>query len=393
MKWRSASLVLIVFVVGLVAGGGAVLLALPPFTPAVQQAEPLPTSTPLPTLPPIAGDTSVAEVRRTDQVISDLYARLSPSVVHIISRQERISPFYGITAREGTGTGFVFDHNGHIVTNFHVIEGANEIDIILTDGEAVPAEVVGVDRYYDLAVLRIAPELLGVQPLPLGDTQSLRVGQSVIAIGNPFGLESTLTTGVISALGRRLETEQGALIGEAIQTDAAINPGNSGGPLLDVQGRVIGINTAINSPTGASVGIGFAVPSSVLARVVPELIEHGRYEHPWLAVRVVELGTEVTAPDEGPTRGLLVIDVSQNSGAAASSLRTADVSARRGRYIFTGGDIITAVDGDPVRSRDDLLIAIDSRYRPGDEVALTVQRLDDGEWREVTVSVRLDERS
>ena len=177
----------------------------------------------------------VVQVVQSDNLISDLYDAVNPSVVHIISRSQTMNYFNGVTAREGTGTGFVFDNDGHIVTNYHVIEGANEVDIILADGQAIPAEIVGSDRYYDLAVLKISPRVLAAPPLVVGDSETLRVGQTVIAIDNPFGLESTLTTGVISALGRQLETEQGALIGGAIQTDAAINPGNSGGPLLNTE--------------------------------------------------------------------------------------------------------------------------------------------------------------
>ncbi len=387
MRWKLVILTLVVFTFGLLLGIGTMLMTRSENPFVGEQVELLPIQA-----MPVSMQTSVSSVMQTDAVIGDLYDRVSPSVVHIISRRETISPFYGITAREGTGTGFVYDDTGHIVTNFHVIDQASEVDVILANGEAVPAELVGFDQYYDLAVLRIPPDLMTAEPLTPGDSENLRVGQSVIAIGNPFGLERTLTTGVISALGRRLETEQGALIGEAIQTDAAINPGNSGGPLLNIQGQVIGVNTAINSPTGGSVGIGFAVPSSVLARVVPELIQNGRYDHPLLAAQVIELGTEVTAPDNGPTHGLLVIDVVRGSGAAASNLRTAEVSVRRGRYVFTGGDIITEVAGEPVRSRDDLLIAIDNNYRPGDEVVLTVWRIDNGTWQQAQISVRVDRR-
>src|SRR5690606_9522288 len=202
----------------------------------------------------------------------NLYERVSPSVVHIISRTQTLSPFFGMRAREGTGSGFFYDTQGHIVTNYHVIERAFEVDVVLVTGDSVPAQIVGVDPYNDLAVLKVDAPADVTVPLEMGDSDALRVGQTVVAIGNPFGLERTLTVGIVSALGRRLETEAGALVGQAIQTDAAINPGNSGGPLLDTRGRVIGVNTAINSPTGASVGIGFAVPASVIKRVVPELI-------------------------------------------------------------------------------------------------------------------------
>lgn len=222
MRWKLAILALVVFTFGFLLGIGTMLITRSENPFVGEQVEVLPIQA-----MPVSMQTSVSSVMQTDAVIGDLYDRVSPSVVHIISRRETISPFYGITARERTGTGFVYDDKGRIVTNFHVIDQASEVDVILANGEAVPTELVGFDQYYDLAVLRIPPDLMMAEPLTPGDSENLRVGQSVIAIGNPFGLERTLTTGVISALERRLETEQGALIGEAIQTNAAINPGNS----------------------------------------------------------------------------------------------------------------------------------------------------------------------
>jgi len=321
-------------------------------------------------VPPPAAGSSAATL---DDVIARVYEQASPSVVHIISRTEVFSFFSGTTFREGTGSGFVYDEQGHIVTNYHVIEGASEVDVVLASGETYPARVIGVDSYYDLAVLELDGGPTGLVPLPLADSDRLRVGQTVIAIGNPFGLERTLTTGVVSALGRRLETESGALVGQAIQTDAAINPGNSGGPLLDTAGQVVGINTAINSPSGGSVGIGFAVPSNAIARVVPELIANGRYAHPDLGLTVVELGTEVT-PSDQTRRGLLIAEIEANGPADRAGLRAARISRQGRRYIFTGGDIITAVGGEPVYSRSDMLIYLEENYRPGDEVTLTIVR-------------------
>ncbi len=392
MKWTNVKHQLIILLIGVVLGSGINFVILAYLIPDVDQLIQVAASQPEQMTYPIEATLDNQPLMSFNENISNVYDRVSPSVVHIISRREAFNPFYGITAREGTGTGFIVDNAGHIVTNFHVIEDATEVDIIASNGDAVPAELVGFDHYYDLAVLHVSPDLLNTEPLTLGDTANLRVGQPVIAIGNPFGLDRTLTTGIISALGRRLETENGALIGEAIQTDAAINPGNSGGPLLNSRGEVIGVNTAINSPSGGSVGIGFAVPSSVVARVVPILIQNGRYAHPLLAVQVIELGTEVTAPENGPDRGLLVVEVLDSSGAAVSDLRSADVLMRRGRYVFTGGDIITAVDGQPVYLRDDLLIIIDEGYRPGDVIVLTVKREINGAWREVEIPVRLDQR-
>jgi len=307
-----------------------------------------------------------------DQALINLYERVSPSVVHIISRSQSYSLFYGTTSREGTGSGFIFDTQGHIVTNYHVIENATEVDVLLADGKSAPAILVGADPYYDLAVLRVSD--VSQPPLQLAASDTLQVGQSVVAIGNPFGLERTLTTGTISALGRRLETDAGALIGQAVQTDAAINPGNSGGPLLDMRGRVIGINTAINSPTGGSVGIGFAVPSNVVERVVPELIQTGRYAHPSLGVQVAELGTEITPGENTVSRGLLVTALEPGGAAYNAGLQAAQILRQRGRYFFNGGDIIVAIDGVKMLSRSDMLVFLDENYQPNDVVTLTIAR-------------------
>ncbi|MBN2044098.1 MAG: trypsin-like peptidase domain-containing protein [Anaerolineales bacterium] len=385
---KSWFIVIGVLLTGIVLGGTTVFFAyiLPQKSAQTEAVSNIPTDTPVNLSP------AYPELIGADSNISDLYDRVSGSVVHIISRSETFSLFYGITAREGTGSGFVYDDDGHIVTNYHVIEGSTEIDIILPNGGTLAAGIVGYDTYYDLAVLQIPSEQLSAPPLALGDSGTLRVGQPVIAIGNPFGLDRTLTTGVISALGRRLETEQGALIGEAIQTDAAINPGNSGGPLLNLQGQVIGVNTAINSPSGGSVGIGFAVPSSVIGRVVPELISAGRYDHPWLAVQTVELGADVAPPEDGPSRGLLVVDIIENSKVSSSDLKIASIIRQQGRIIFSGGDIIVAVDDRPVVSRDDLAIIIDTYYRPGDIVTLTIQRIEQGNWIELEIQAGLDIR-
>jgi S1-C subfamily serine protease len=209
----------------------------------------------------------------------------------------------------------------------------------------------------------------------LGSSSDLRVGQRVIAIGNPFGLDRTLTTGVISALGRTIERESGPALGEAIQTDAAINPGNSGGPLLDSRGRVIGINTAIQSPTGASVGIGFAVPVDIIKRVVPELIARGRYPHPTLGFDAYELTYEVRPNPDGPQKGLWVVRVAPGGPADRAGLQAAALRRDvRGRLIIVGGDIVTAIDGRPIATRDDLTLYLEAHKRVGDQVQLTVVR-------------------
>jgi S1-C subfamily serine protease len=338
------------------------------------------------TVAPVATPITTSNTVSQQNAIINLYDRVSPSVVHIITRQEAFSPFMGSMPREGSGSGFVYDDQGHIVTNFHVVEGATEINVVLAGGDSLPGEVIGADQYYDLAVVKINPNDVTLPPpLPIGDSDAVRVGQTVVAIGNPFGLEQTLTTGIVSALGRRLETEAGAIIGQAIQTDAAINPGNSGGPLLNLQGEVIGVNTAINTPSGGSVGIGFAVPSSAVQRIVPSLIEDGRYRHPTLGVQVVELGTTITL-ERGPQRGLLILEIEPGSAAAQAGLEAAAIRRGRGGQLFIeGGDIITQVDGDPVRSRNDLFLLLDRNYRPGDTAELTVFR--DGRERQINVTL------
>jgi len=368
MRLSAQNFVVSVFIVGLAAGS-----ALTAFWLSGQRSQTPMFPTPLPT-PTLPATVVLAEADAHDQVIANLYQRVSPSVVNITSRQEAISRFYGIVPQEGTGSGFVYSSDGHIITNNHVIANATEVDVILANGVSPPAEILGVDPYYDLAVLHIEVPPDTLVPLELGDSSLLQVGQTVVAIGNPFGLDRTLTTGVISALERRIETDAGAVIGQAIQTDAAINPGNSGGPLLDTLGRVVGINTAINSPSGGSVGIGFAIPVNIIKRVVPALIDDGYYAHPTLGIQVAELGREVLPPDEGVQRGLLIMQVDPGGPAEQAGLRAAQINVQRGRYVFSGGDIITQVGSQPVSTRSDLLLALDEGYRPGDEVTLTLIR-------------------
>ncbi|MEO8396565.1 MAG: trypsin-like peptidase domain-containing protein, partial [Chloroflexota bacterium] len=282
--------------------------------------------------------------------------------------------FYGTVPQEGTGSGFVYDNDGHIVTNDHVIQGADQVNVLLAGGTSLTATVIGFDSYYDLAVLHVDAPANVLTPLQLGDSSQLQVGQSVAAIGNPFGLEGTLTTGIISALGRQIQTESGGTIGQAIQTDAAINPGNSGGPLLDLRGRVVGINTAINSPSGGSVGIGFAVPSNVIARVVPILISTGHFPHASLDITLVELGTELRPGQGEPNSGLLIAQVAAGGVGDKAGLVAATVTRQRGRLLIHGGDVITAVDGHPVASRSDLQSYLENNHQPGDQVTLTIVR-------------------
>ncbi|MEW6577918.1 MAG: trypsin-like peptidase domain-containing protein [Chloroflexota bacterium] len=363
---------------GLVAG---LLLGPPTGTSLSQEATPVPP----PTLAPPPAE-ALTLLDAEEAVVAYIYESAGPSVVHITSRTEVWDFWRGVVPQEGTGSGFVYDTQGHVVTNNHVVEGAREIEVVLADGTVLPAEVVGTDAYYDLAVLRVDPAQVRAAPLPLGNAETLRVGQRVLAIGNPFGLDRTLTTGVISALDRTIESESGSLVGNAIQTDAAINPGNSGGPLLNSRGEVIGVNTAITSPSGGSVGIGFAVPISAVQRVVPDLIAYGRYRHPSLRVQVRELGYEVRPATDGPQHGLLIVALDPNGPAGQAGLQAAETRRQGFSTVFVGGDIILAINGEPVYTRDDLTLYLEKHTLPGDTVTLTVSNIS-GETRQVTVTV------
>ncbi len=223
-------------------------------------------------------------------------------------------------------------------------------------------------------------------PVEIGSAAGLRVGQRVVAIGNPFGLDWTLTTGVVSALGRTIETENGDALGEAIQTDAAINPGNSGGPLLDTSGRVIGVNTAIRSPSGGSVGIGFAIPAETIQRVVPELISRGYYPHPWTGFTAYELSYELKPSEAGPAHGLLIVDLDPGGPAMQAGLQAAKAERQGRQILFSGGDIVIAVDGQPLRSRDELTIYMENQKRVGDSVEVTFVR--EGEEMKTVLELR-----
>lgn len=327
-----------------------------------------------------------------EQLVVNVYDRVSPAVVHITSRAYVYSFFHEIVPQEGTGSGFVYDQLGHIITNYHVVEGAEELEVTLADGAMIPAELVGADPYNDLAVIKIdvSPEKL--HPVELGSSADLRVGERAIAIGNPFGLDRTLTTGVISSLGRVIERGDDRPLAEAIQTDAAINPGNSGGPLLNSLGQVIGVNTAITSPSGGSVGIGFAVPVDTVRRVVPELIANGRYPHPWIgfegqAYRVTP--TLAQALDLPVDKGLLIARIYRDSPAHLAGLQGAGRRVQVGRsVILAGGDIVTAIDGQPLESADQLTIYLETKKRPGDQVVLTIWR----DRAEMSVTLALGDR-
>ncbi len=301
----------------------------------------------------------------------DLFERSRLSVVYIATTQ-RVVDFWSrnpLQVPSGTGSGFVWDTAGHIVTNNHVIQGASSAQVRLADGRSFDAQLVGRSPYHDLAVLRIRTGNDRPPALPIGTSEDLRVGQQVYAVGNPFGLDWTLTTGVVSALNRELPTSAGLAIRDLIQTDAAINPGNSGGPLLDSAGRLIGVNTAIFSPSGAYAGIGFAVPVDTVNRVVPRLIATGRYTRPTLGEHVQSQINAALAREHG-VQGVFLLAVDPGSPAAAAGLRPASID-RRGNVSI--GDVILAVGDRRTEDVEDLYDALD-RTTPGQRVVLTVLR-------------------
>lgn len=269
---------------------------------------------------------------------------------------------------KGTGSGFIWDEAGHVVTNFHVIAGANEATVKLADGRNYKAALVGASQIHDIAVLKIGVGFKHPPPVPIGTSNDLKVGQKVFAIGNPFGLDWTLTTGIVSALDRSLGGEEGPSVEHLIQTDAAINPGNSGGPLLDSAGRLIGINTAIYSPSGASAGIGFAVPVDTVMRVVPQIIKHGKYIRPTLGIEINQQLNERLVSVIG-TPGVVILRIQPNSEAAKAGLMGAVISEEG----ITPGDIIVAINDQPVDSVNKLLSLLDE-YHVGDNVNVKVLR-------------------
>jgi len=361
-----------------------------PTVAASPTAVPAPTAEPTPA--PVAFDEQAAANDLEAQVIS-VYDSTSPSVVNITNRSTVYDLWFGSSAQEGTGSGFVYDDQGHIVTNYHVIEGADEILVTLADGQVYQAEVVGSDPTNDLAVLRVDSSIDLPPALVLGDSSQLRVGQFVVAIGNPYGLQRTLTTGVVSALGRVIQgAANNSFIGEAIQTDAAINPGNSGGPMLDLSGRVIGINSQIISPSGASAGIGFAVSANTVQRVVPKLIADGYYPHPWLGIEPLDLSSSTVSTlrqwgvEVGADSGVLVLEVTAGGPADQAGIRGGSQYLRMGRYrLPVGGDVIVAVNDKAITQLQDLTVYLENNTTIGDTVQLTILR--DGKELMVTVTV------
>lgn len=352
--------------------------------------------------PPVSG--SAAIIPALEGTLGEIYADVNPSVVHIQvvvdNEAQELPSIPGFSLpqpgpQQGQGSGFVWDKEGHIVTNHHVVEGADRINVVFWDDTIVPATIVATDQDSDLAVLMVDAAAEQLHPVALGDSTQAQVGELVIAIGNPFGQEGSMTVGIVSAVGRLLPVQAQSSTGsrysipDVIQTDASINPGNSGGVLLNDQGQVIGVTTAILSPTGVSSGIGFAVPSAIVQKVVPALIAEGQYQHPYLGI----LGTSLTptiaeAMDLPQTqRGALVIEVRPDGPAEAADLRGSDREVEiEGQTARVGGDVITAVDEQPVQSMDDLITYLARHGQVGQSVTLTVLR--DGREQQVQVTLQ-----
>jgi 2-alkenal reductase len=314
----------------------------------------------------------------------ELYEVTNPAVVNIQVRQI-VGDSNGL--QFGQGSGFVFDTLGHIVTNFHVVDGADQLNVIFADGRNSLAEVVGTDPGSDLAVISVEDMPEGLLPLSLGDSGMLRVGQQVVAIGNPFGLQGTMTTGIVSALGRTLPSKARIAGGgqfsipSVIQTDTAINPGNSGGPLLNLAGEVVGINTAIESSDRQFSGVGFAVPSDSVARIVPILIERGAFPHPWLGISGTDLNSQIRQELGLPPEqvGILIVSVLEGGPASGSGLLS---------YEDGQGDLITSVDGFIIRDFEDLLTFISDKTSVGQTITLSILR----NTEQIEISVELGER-
>jgi S1-C subfamily serine protease len=315
----------------------------------------------------------------------DIFEKAEPGVVRVNTQRNQTEDALG-----GVGSGFVFDKKGHIITNAHVIEDATKTVVTFLDGRSYNAQIVGVDKHTDIGVIKVDADLKLLHPLSLGDSSNLQVGEPITAIGNPFGLSGSMTSGIISQMERLLPSNAGFLIPDVIQTDAAINPGNSGGPLLNMRGDIVGINTAIQSTTGEFTGVGFAIPSQTIAKIVPTLINEGEYKHPWIGISGIDID-----PDMANVLGLkdavgfLIITVVEDSPAADAGLIGSDkIIEVEDREYSIGGDVIVSVDGIDVRKIDDILIHLQRVKTVGDEMDLEVLR--DG--RATNFTIVLQER-
>jgi S1-C subfamily serine protease len=305
-----------------------------------------------------------------------IYRQASPAVANILTKATEYDFFMEAVPVEGAGSGFIIDPRGYILTNYHVVAGAQTIEVVLGDQNRYPAKFIGADQRNDVAMIKIEPKPnKPLTALPLGDSSTLQVGQKVLAIGDPFGFQSTLTTGVVSAIGRTVQTSQTTFIDEAIQTDAAINRGNSGGPLINSHGEVIGINSAIYTPSGTAAGIGFAIPINTAKLIATDLMTEGRVRRAYLGVQTLPVGQWLAEALSLPVQdGLLVEQATKGGPAAAAGIHGGDRVAQAGmRRIMIGGDVIVGLDGQKVSNQFDMNVLL-NRKRPGDTVTVTVYR-------------------
>jgi S1-C subfamily serine protease len=319
-----------------------------------------------------------------------IYHQASPAVANVLTKATEYDFFMTPVPVEGAGSGFLIDPRGYILTNFHVVAGAQSIEVVLGDRSKYPAKFIGADERNDVALIKIDPKGKQLASLLLGDSSKLQVGQKVLAIGNPFGFQSTLTTGVVSALGRTVQTSETTLIDEAIQTDASINRGNSGGPLINTHGEVIGINSAIFTPTGTTAGIGFAIPINTAKLIAADLMTEGHVRRAYLGVQTIPVGGWLAEALDLPVQeGLLVEQATKGSPAAAAGIHGGDRTAQAGmRRLYIGGDVIVAVDGQKVGNRFDMDVIL-NRKRPGDSITVTVYR----GAKKIDIPVKLGERN
>lgn len=353
-----------------------------PLSPVARRSNFEGVTIPLAATPTLVPAELIAALNTEDQVLVNLYQRVNPSVVSI--------EVFGLANTGGNASGFVYDQDGHIITNAHVVVDAAEIRVIFSDGYLTTAEITGVDEYSDLAVIRVDTSYDRLIPVTMGDSSQLLVGQRVVAIGNPFGLQSSMTRGIVSAVGRALPSSRLISLSSQrfnnpsiIQVDAVINPGNSGGPLLNYEGQVVGVNAAIQTDSGIFEGVAFAVPANTLKRIAPQLIEKGRVDYPWLGVSTFPegVGFNIASLAEAlelpVNHGILIWEVTSNSPAEKAGLRGGDRTLNLGsQEVIIGGDIIVAANGILVRDLDQLLGYLVENTSPGDTITLTVVRGD-----------------
>jgi len=358
----------------------AVIFAVILLTPTTMKSEIIASDKPIPSA---IGETTPAYSKNLSLI--EIFEKSEPGVVRV--NVQRIDQTNGTS---GVGSGFVFDKKGHIITNSHVVKDAKKVAVTFLDGRSYNAEIIGFDEFTDIGVVKVNADLSLLQPLVLGDSSNLKVGEPIAAIGNPFGLSGSMTSGIVSQLGRLLPSGAGYSIPDVIQTDAAINPGNSGGPLLNMRGEIVGINTAIQSTTGEFTGVGFAVPSQTIAKIVPSLIENGKYHHPWIGISGRDIDPDLAKVlDLKDAVGFLVITVVENSPAAKAGIHGSDKTVQvEGVNYPIGGDIILSVDGKQVRKIDDILIHLQRAKSVGDEMNLEILR--DG--RTTNITITLEER-